>query len=187
MKSFNPSGATAFDLHLFSGIIEESGKNLETRVSGGGGGGATYQGTGGTAPISITSKTVIHDQLFLTSKEGKERSFQLQDFNLACRRGNEVTVYWGIKQGSSNGPYLAVKNHTTEQEFFDEGQISKMFLNLWIQALLILGGIGVFFGLSYLGYIIGVGLFFIAWKRWQTAKKEVVDFKQYIREMTFSR
>lgn len=186
MKSFNPSSASAFDLHLFSGIVEESEKKLETRVSGGGGGGATYQGTGGNAPISISSTTVIHDQLFLTNKEGKERSFQLQDFNLACRKGNAVSVYWGIKQGKSNGSYLAVKNHTTDQVFFDEGQISTMFLNLWIQAGLILGGVYVFFAFSYLGYILGVGLFFYAWRRWQTAKTEKADFKNQIRNMPFS-
>ncbi len=186
MKSFNPSSATAFSLHSFAGIVEESGKNMETRVSGGGGGGATYQGTGGTAPITITSKTVVHDQLFLTSKEGKERSFQLQDFNLACRRGNEVTVFWGIKEGKADGSYLAVKNHTTDQVFFDESAVKKMFLNLLIQVLIILGGIGAIFIISYLGYIIGAGLFFLAWRRWQTAKKEVADFKQSICEMPFS-
>ncbi|MFN3997762.1 hypothetical protein [Algoriphagus sp.] len=185
MKSFNPSGATAFDLQSFSGKVEESGKNMETRVSGGGGGGATYQGTGGTAPISITSKTVIHDQLFLTNKEGKERSFQLQDFNLACRKGNEVTVFWGIKKGKSNGSYLAVKNHTTDQVFFDEGEVKKMFLNLTVQILLILGGIGMIFIVPFLGYIGGAALFFFAWKRWQTAKKEAEDFKQIIHQMSY--
>jgi hypothetical protein len=186
MKTFNPSSTSAFDLHHFSGIVEESGKNMETRVSGGGGGGATYQGTGGSAPISITSTTVIHDQLFLTNSEGKERSFQLQDFNLACRKGNKVSVLWGIKKGNSKGSYLAVKNHSTEQLFFDEGEVSKMFLNLWIQALIVLGGVMAIFIISYLGYIIGGGLFFLAWKRWQTAKNEVADFKQSIREMPFS-
>lgn len=185
MKTFNPSSTAAFDLHHFSGIVEESGKNMETRVSGGGGGGATYQGTGGTAPVSITSRTVVHDQLFLTNKEGKERSFQLQDFNLACRRGNEVSVFWGIKKGKSSGSYLAVKNHTTEQLFFDDNEISKMFLNLWMQALIVLGGIIAIFVISYLGYIIGGALFFLAWRRWQTAKKEVADFKQGILEMPF--
>lgn len=185
MKTYNPSSTSAFDLHHFTGIVEESGKNMETRVSGGGGGGATYQGTGGTAPISISSTTVIHDQLFLTSLEGKERSFQLQDFNLACRKGNVASVFWGIKKGKSNGPYLAVKNHTTEQVFFDENEVSKMFLNLWMQALIVLGGVMAIFIISYLGYIIGAGLFFLAWKRWQTAKKEIAEFKQSIRELPF--
>lgn len=112
MRSFNPSSASAFELHSLSGIEEESGKKLETHVSGGAGG-ATYQGTSGTAPVTITSKTVIHEQLFLTIKEGKEQSLQLQDFDLACRKENEVTVYWGIKQGKTDGYYLAVKNHST--------------------------------------------------------------------------
>ncbi|WP_332911175.1 hypothetical protein [Algoriphagus boritolerans] len=118
MKTFNPSSSAAFDLHHFSGIVEESGKKpgnpsqRRRRRRG------YLPGTGGTAPISITSKTVIHDQLFLTNSEGKERSFQLQDFNIACRKGNEVTVFWGIKKGKSKGSYLAVKNHTTEQLFF---------------------------------------------------------------------
>ncbi|WP_332911176.1 hypothetical protein [Algoriphagus boritolerans] len=60
-----------------------------------------------------------------------------------------------------------------------------MFLNLWLQGLIVLGGVMAIFVISYLGYIIGPGLFFLAWRRWQTAKKEVADFKQSIRELPF--
>lgn len=183
MKKYNPSGASPFDLYSFCGIVEESGKNMETRVHGGGGGGATYQGTGGTAPVSISSTTVIHDQIFLTRKDGKERSFQLQDFDLACRKGNEVTVFWGIKQGKNQGAYVVVKNHSTEQSFFDSKELRKLFINGWIQALLILGGIIAIFALSYVGYVLGTIAFFFAWKRWQTAKTEMDSFKADIQNM----
>lgn len=183
MQSFNPSGAPSFELYSFSGTVEESGKNMETKVHGGGGGGATYQGTGGTAPVSISSTTVVHDQIFLTRKDGKERSFQLQDFNLACRKGNEVTVYWGIKQGKNEGAYVVVKNHSTDQSFYDEKALRKLFINDLIQVLMILGGLGITFAFSYLGYILGPIILFFAWKRWSTAKKEIQSFKQTVQNM----
>lgn len=183
MKKYNPSGSSSFELYSFCGIVEESGKNMETRVHGGGGGGATYQGTGGTAPVSISSTTVVHDQIFLTRKDGKERAFQLQDFDLACRKGNEVTVFWGIKDGKDKGAYVAVKNHSTDQSFFDEKDLKKLFINGWVQLLLIIGGIIAIFAFSYVGYAIGAGAFFFTWKRWQTATSEINSFKTDIQNM----
>lgn len=50
-----------YDLQSTTGKVWGSGKNMETRVSGGGGGGYTNRGTGYTAPVSITSKTIVHD------------------------------------------------------------------------------------------------------------------------------
>ena len=59
--------------------------------------------TGGSAPTTISSTTVVHDQIFLTDSDGTEYTFQLQDFNVACREGNELTVIWSIKRGAQKG------------------------------------------------------------------------------------
>ena len=182
MKTYTPSHQRSFDLYHFTGITEESGKNLETKVSGGGGGGATYQGTGGTAPVTITSRTVVHDQLFLINKEGKEKSFQLQDFNLAARKGNQLTVFWGIKSGDQTGYYFAVKNHSTEEEYYREDLLKKYFIKGWLQGILMLIS-GIFLIMGLLGgagivfTLLGAGGGYLVWKRWNTAKKEIHALK----------
>ncbi|GAB2488662.1 hypothetical protein [Algoriphagus taiwanensis] len=182
MKTYRPTHQVAFELYSFSGMVEESGKNMETKVSGGGGGGATYQGTGGTAPVTITSRTIVHDQVFLVNKEGKEKSFQLQDFHLAARKGNQLTVFWGIKSGDKTGYYFAVKNHSTDEEFYRDDLLRKYFIKWWLQlGLMAVSGIlliaGLLGGAGTVYTLLGAGAGFWAWKRWDTAKKEIEAFK----------
>ncbi|PZX49891.1 hypothetical protein [Algoriphagus chordae] len=180
MNTINPSYQKAFNIYQFSGEVAESGKNLETRVSGGGGGGSTYQGSGYSAPVSITSQTVIHDQLFLINSEGKERSFQLQDFNLACRKGNNVTVYWYIREGKSQGSYFGVINHSTDQNYIDQKETKKMFLNpLYFYGLIFLG-ISTLIQLHIISLIVACVCGFFIWKMKKTSKKEREEFLQNI-------
>ncbi|MBN7801357.1 hypothetical protein J0A67_10825 [Algoriphagus aestuariicola] len=185
MKTFRPSHQNEFSLYSFTGTTEESGKSMETQVYGGGGGGGTYQGTGGTAPVSISSRTIVHDQLFLVSLEGKERAFQLQDFNLAARKGNRLSVFWGIPSGKDTGHYIAVKNHSTDQVFYHDKEVSKLFLKSWLQGILLAAGVvlllsGVLGGAGLIYTALGGGALFFAWKRWDTAKKEIANFKAEI-------
>lgn len=133
------------NLYDYTGVVAETGKNMETKVSGGGGGGYSFRGTGGSAPVRITSHTVVHDQIFLIGTDGNEKSFQLQDFNVACRKENKLTVIWGIKKGQQTGPYIIVRNHTTGETFFNDAAITKLFRNI----LMLLGAIIVGIFLAY--------------------------------------
>lgn len=165
-------GGREYILHYVTGTVEETGKNMETRVSGGGGGGATYGGYGGTAPVTIRSQTVVHDQLFVTDASGAEHSFQLQDFNLACRTGHKVSVIWAIKKGKPTGKYICVVNHTTNNNFYNEKALKNVFrYNLWY----FIGGgavVGwVLFGRGIGGVVMGAMLSVIAWALvWDRAK-----------------
>lgn len=116
-------GSGTINVFSFTGKVANASKNMETKVSGSGGGGFSYQGTGGNSSVRITSKTIVHDQLFLVDEEGNERSFQLQDFNVACRESNTVTVMWGILEGKENGPYFRVFNHTTNSDSFNDKKV----------------------------------------------------------------
>lgn len=185
MKRFTPTYQTEFELYHFTGIVEDTAKNMETKVSGGGGGGATYQGTGGTAPVTITSRTVIHDQLFLVNSDRKERAFQLQDFNLAARKGNLITVFWGIKSGDKTGYYFAVKNHSTDQEYYRDDLLKKYFIKGWLQGILILATsiilmIGLLGDGGFFWILLGGGGWFWVWKRWTKTKNEIAAFKSEI-------
>lgn len=115
-------------IYSFTGKVASSSKNMETKVSGGGGGGYSYKGTGGTAPVRITSTTIVHDQLFLVNREGNETALQLQGFDLACRESNIVTAMWAIKEGSETGPYFAVLNHSTNSKFAKDSAIKQIVI-----------------------------------------------------------
>ena len=83
----------------------------------------------------ITGKVVgkdkystIRDNFFLLDLNGEEHAFQLRNFNVACREGHEMTVIWAVNKGKKAGPYIAVINHTTsEQYWLDDKNLHKMF------------------------------------------------------------
>jgi hypothetical protein len=162
MKPLQVGGRT-YNLHYTTGQVQETGKNMETRVSGGGGGGATFGGYGGTAPVSIRSQTIVHDQLYITDGEGNEHAFQLQDFNVACRTGHQVSVVWAIKEGKKEGKYIAVVNHSTKTNFYNDKAIKNVFrFNLYY----FLGGgfvLGFIYGHDVLSAMMGAGLSVLAW------------------------
>lgn len=176
------AGGKEYDLYSTTGKVEETGKNMETKVSGGGGGGGMYRGYGGTAPVTIRSTTTIHDQIFLTDAAGAEHSFQLQDFNVACRTGNILTVLWAIKKGDKTGPYIAVYNHTTGNSFFDTASLNKIFRR---PVLYMLGAIvlclilGNFISLFYFGIIVVPILWFVEGSMGAKKFKAETDFKEY--------
>jgi len=173
MKTIQTSGKQ-YNLYWSFGKVEGgASKNMETRVHGSGGGSNGY---GSTAPVNISSTTTIHDQFFLKDKTGKESSFQLQDFNVACREGNELSVIWAIKKGGKTGPYIVVHNRTTSDTFFQEAELKKIFrypVYYPLGATLLLLFIG-----GVIGYGIAFMLFIAIWIAWvYLGSKEVKKFK----------
>jgi len=128
MKTIRISGKD-YQLNWVTGDVLESSKNMETKVSGGGGSfsSSSYRGTGGghghIAPI--VSTTTVHDQIFIKDDGGKEYSFQLQNIDVACRCGNKLSVIWE-KNGQKSGPYVAVINHSTSEIFYDEASVKNI-------------------------------------------------------------
>jgi hypothetical protein len=122
-------------LYSFSGEVVGSGKRGDTTVSGG------YQS-------GITSTTVVHDQLRLKDRNGKQRDFQLQDFDVACWEGDTLTILWAIQKGSNQGPYIAVHNHASSKTFYHGGALKQVFgYSPIFKAVIILGLIGGILGL----------------------------------------
>jgi hypothetical protein len=179
MQTFT-AGGIHFQPYNFTGLVAEAGKNMETKVSGSGGGGGMYNGTGGTAPVTITSHTIIHDQIFLIDEKGSESSFQLQGFNVACRKDNKLSVIWVIKQGGKTGPYVSVVNHTTGNVFFNDSAINGIFklrrllLFLAILVVSIIAGNITSFGVGMLVFIAGIVYMYMS------HKKTVQNFKTAI-------
>lgn len=121
---------TTYALHSVTGKVLNTTKSMETSVQGSvsGGGGRLYEGSGKLKPVdlNLASTTIVHDQFFLEDANGREHSFQLQGFNVACREGNSLTVVWAIKAGQQRGPYVAVVNNSTQTRFYNEKAIDDL-------------------------------------------------------------
>ena len=97
-----------YRIYEVTGKILESNKQRELHVYGSGGGGATYNGTGGTAPVNIQSSTTIHDEFFLIDQDGQEHSIKLKNWDVSLREGHEIQVIWVISPNQERGPYVVL-------------------------------------------------------------------------------
>jgi len=136
-----------YEHYWITGKVAGASKHLETRISGGGGGGYSHQGTGFSSTAPITSQTVTHDQIFLADGTGKEHTLKLQNWDLATREGHELTAVWLIKKGKSTGPYVAIRNHTTDDLQYNDTELAKLHRPTWALLSLVtpfvLGSTGV--------------------------------------------
>jgi hypothetical protein len=123
------AGGTKYNLYWVTGKVVGQSKLATTHVSGGGGGSSG-------APVTVSSSTTIHNDIFLLDSAGKEHSFQLSDFNIACREGHELTVIWAIRETKKTGSYIIVVNQTTSQAYFDTKELSGMYMD-WHPFLLL--------------------------------------------------
>ena len=105
MTTVSIQGKT-YGIYQFTGEVVDNNKQRETRVHGGGG--ATYNGTGGTAPV--TSSTTIHDQFFLMDDNGQEHDVTLSNWNVTLRTGHRIQIIWVIPENKKEGPYVVVNN-----------------------------------------------------------------------------
>ena len=119
-----------FSFEATTGKVLNTSKNLETVVqsSVSGGGGRLSEGSGRIRPVevSVSSTTIVHDQLFLEDAQGREHAFQLQGFDVACREGHELSLVFALRAGATQGPYVAVINHSTRQKFYNEAVLHRL-------------------------------------------------------------
>lgn len=168
-------------VYSFTGTVVDSNKQRETKVTGSGGGGGVYQGTGAVAPISIQSSTTVHDQFFLIDETGKEISVRLQNWDVSLRTEHTVQVVWAIPGKASEGPYVAVNNHNLNDLSWNDAQLKTVVSPCLLKHLLIglvaaiaVGYVLSSFGLSFIGIVATLIYFFI--RRSMFAK----DLKQKI-------
>jgi len=149
-----------YGVYYFTGKVVSEKKWSEPEVSGsgGGGGGYSHQGTGysSTSPVNITSTTTRFDQFILQGRDEKEKSFNFQNMNIACRDGNILSVLWGIKKGKDEGPYWFVYNHNSEEIFTTDDYKSVFEPPFWMKASAFLTGIFIpyLFGMPWFMYLI---------------------------------
>lgn len=113
----------------FHGDVAETSRQRETLVSGYGGGGATYDGTGATAPVNITSRTIVHDEFFLVNEQGEEEHFHLQNWTLPTRVGHKLQMIWIIPPKQQKGPTVLMNNKNLRQSERADGRIQELAKN----------------------------------------------------------
>ena len=116
MPTLTIQGKT-YEICQFSGEILEANKQRETQVHGSGGGGATYKGTGGTAPVNVYSTTTIHNEFFVLDRSGQEHSVSLANWNLNLRNGHDIQLIWLIPPKQAQGPYVLLNNHSLKKYY----------------------------------------------------------------------
>ena len=170
-----------YRIYEVTGKILESNKQRELHVYGSGGGGATYNGTGGTAPVNIQSSTTIHDEFFLIDQDGQEHSIKLKNWDVSLREGHEIQVIWVISPNQERGPYVVLNNHslrniTTQNDIIREISIKHYAKKFWLSIVAVI----------VLSFIFKSFIFFLiiaiaTWFYWNKKSKEVFkELKQAI-------
>jgi hypothetical protein len=167
--------------HCFvRGAVVGANKQLETKVSGGGGGGSTYRGTGYTAPVAIKSTTTTHDLIHVQDEQGGEHAIRLQNWDLAVRESHTLTAVWLVKKGRKGGPYVAIHNHSLNQTDYDDALLAKLHRSLWILlasiAFLVVAPLG--FGLKLLITLGGIAYW---WYRGIKGRRALIASGQLLR------
>lgn len=113
-----------YEIDSFTGEVMDSSRQREVRVTGSGGGGATWDGYGGTAPINITSETIVHDEFFLLNEQGKEKDFHLTNWKMPLRVGHKVQIIWIYPPNDNTGWYVVMNNHNLEKVEWNEDKLN---------------------------------------------------------------
>lgn len=131
LKNIEINGQT-YLLSAITGKVIDCQKRNETIVSGRGGGGFIRDGSGFVKPVSIHSQTKVYDQIFIIDELGQEHSFELCNFNLACRSNSKLSIVKVQKIKFDNGIILIVYNHDTRQIFFNEYKLYDWYKVSWL-------------------------------------------------------
>lgn len=161
----------------FHGDVAETSRQRETLVSGYGGGGATYDGTGATAPVNITSRTIVHDEFFLVNEQGEEEHFHLQNWTLPTRVGHTVQMIWIVPPNKNQGPYAVMNNKNLRQSEWADGKIQELAKNHY--SMIKWGGLigafilAVMFKSFWLLLIVAIGSYVVYRKKAGEVEREI--------------
>ncbi len=109
-------GKQAVNYNVQKGTVLQIDTHLETVVSGEGGGGTSYNGNGATRGITISSRTINHQKVFMKAADGSEFWAQLQDWNITAMRGHELVLIWAETPQQRN--YALIYNKTLDAVYY---------------------------------------------------------------------
>lgn len=147
-------GKRTIDFYTFSGNVLDPQAWSTTETYGGGTSGFIHQGTGLVTSSSVRSITTEHTQFFLRSSDGQELAVKLENFRVALRPGNRVTVVWAADRGkeavTTDCNFVAVHNHDTKVLMTDKQKLKEIAIPRYgrflfgVSVLLAIGAVFVF-------------------------------------------
>ncbi len=112
-----------FTLHTTHATVLKTNRWSETHISGGGGGGSQYQGSGSTYVAPITSHTVSNLEIWLRTDSGQEVSYTLRNLTFKCMEGQQVSFVSAAGKQAGAVYYVAAwYNHATGDSVLDSSQ-----------------------------------------------------------------
>ena len=93
------TGGDKFTIHHSVGFVVGSNKNYETQNN------------------YYSSSTHIHDDFFIDHGNGQQTAMKLTDWDVAVMDGHKILLIWIIKNNDNEGPYVALKNLTTNKVY----------------------------------------------------------------------
>jgi hypothetical protein len=116
----------------------------------------------------------LHDELRVRDVEGREHVFQLDELQVAARRGDQVTVVWTRSRSAEHGPFIVVRNHTSADTYYDDEALLRLYLReprgvLWTALLVVT---------CFTPLVLGVPWFLLQRAR---ARRAVTRFKDSLR------
>lgn len=121
------TGWREYELYSFTGIVTGMGKVFLIYRFGQNSRSHFSEKGKWLPPVSVETTTNAFNHIFLTADDNNRRSINMNDFDIACREGHELTAIWAVKKGEHHGPYVVILNNTTKQAFFSYSIIIKMF------------------------------------------------------------
>lgn len=164
------------------GTVQKIESRTETKVSGGGGGGSTFNGTGASSGVYISSTSIHHQTIYMMDKDGKEFSVTVENFNISAIEG-QVLAAARVESMYHRG-YAVIYNCNMEtaysgntRKFFRPSNSEEGSGILKIGALAALGIPAFFYGqtnsniVGFVTFLLtagAVGLFYRNFKRTQS-------------------
>ena len=107
----------------FYGQVIDTSKQRETKVTGSGGGGVTWDGYGANSDVKITSTTTLHTEFYLLHESGREEHFKFTDWDISARIGHTLQIFWVIPPNQSRGPYVVAYNKNLNEYLIRKSEL----------------------------------------------------------------
>ena len=156
-----------YTVYIFRGKVlkNRTYTTSRTEITGSGGGGVLYKGTGRIKPSEVQAHTTHtdHTELYLENSEGKQNVTEVSGVRLQALAGHDVIKIWIIREGDERGPTVGFYNVTLNKFFWVDSRWEEFHRHtLWIP-LLQMGSAFIALGAAvYFGLLIGSWLVFWA-------------------------
>lgn len=117
METFTYRGKT-LEFRSITGTVLDTSTRSETHISGGGGGGYIDRNGGRIDSISIRSHNTTHQEFWIKTEDGMEKSVNISNGSVPLRTGQLITLIAAEQKGQNEGWYASVINHNANQFSF---------------------------------------------------------------------